>query len=298
MANGKEALLREWFRDKNGTLTPDALSYGSNRIVWWQCARGHEWQASVKSRCNGAGCPICTGRKVQTGVNDLGSVYPELAAQWHPTKNGDLSPENVSAGSRHKVWWKCVRGHEWQAGIFSRTAGGGCPVCAGKVIVTGENDLASFYPDIAKQWHPKKNGTLTPQQIAPYSNRRVWWLCPLKHEYKAAVSARTMHGSGCPYCSGHRALPGFNDLATLEPSIAAQWHPVLNGSLTPEMVTPGSRKKVWWECSAGHVWMAIIHSRTGTKRSGCPVCAGRVSSRNAEKYTCILAASECPLEKD
>ncbi len=146
------------------------LTYGSNHSVWWKCAQGHEWQAMVKSRCNGSGCPLCTGRKVQRGINDLGSVHPELAAQWHP----------------------------------------------------------------------EKNGVLTPQQVTPYSNKRVWWLCPLGHEYQAVVGARTMHGSGCPYCSGHRTLPGFNDLATLDPLIAAQWHPVLNGNLTPYRCPSGT----------------------------------------------------------
>lgn len=84
-----------------------------------------------------------------------------------------------------------------------------------------------------------------------------------------------MHGSGCPYCAGRKALRGFNDLATVDPKTAAQWHPTLNGSLTPEMVTAGSRKKVWWQCSEGYVWKAAVYSRTGSRKSGCPVCAGR-----------------------
>ncbi len=221
------------------------------------------------------------------GVNDLRTTHPALAAQWHPTKNGGLVPEEFVAGTHRKVWWLCDKGHEWQASISSRSRGIGCPVCAGKLVVAGENDLSSFYPQIAAEWDAEKNGRLTPQMLTPYSNRRVWWRCGLGHEYIAAVAARTMHGSGCPYCAGFKALAGFNDLATLDPDVAAQWHTELNEKLTPEMVTLGSRKKVWWQCSQGHVWAAVIHSRTGPNHCGCPVCAGKVSAKRIKRYAAI-----------
>lgn len=91
-----------------------------------------------------------------------------------------------------------------------------------------------------------------------------------------AVASRTAEGRGCPVCAGRSVLPGFNDLRTKQPQLAEQWHPTLNGSLTPEMVTTGSHKKVWWQCSVGHVWKAVVYSRAGKAQSGCPVCAGRV----------------------
>ncbi len=276
-------LARQW-HPRNGSLTPDAVLPGSHMLVWWQCEKGHEWQAMVKSRVSGAGCPVCANRTVLAGENDLTVTHPVLAAQWHPKKNGSLLASQVVAGSRRKVWWQCEKGHEWQATIASRALdGAGCPVCAGKQIVPGENDLASRFPLVAAQWHPEKNGPLTPEQVSPYSNRRVWWLCPLGHAWRTAVSARTMRGSGCPYCSGKKVLAGFNDLATLEPEIAAQWHPTLNGTLTPEMVTLGSNKRVWWQCSEGHVWQALVFSRAGSQKCGCPVCAGTISKRRLRR---------------
>ena len=54
--------------------------------------------------------------------------------------------------------------------------------------------------------------------------------------------------------------------------------------LTPEMVTPGSNKKVWWQCSMGHVWKSVIYPRTGAQQCGCPVCAGKVSTTHARRY--------------
>ena len=74
----------------------------------------------------------------------------------------------------------------------------------------------------------------------------------------------------------------------MEPEIAGQWHPTLNGGLTPEMVTAGSSRKVWWQCPDGHVWKAIICSRTGKQKCGCPVCAGRVKEDRAERYTAVF----------
>ena len=99
------------------------------------------------------------------------------------------------------------------------------------------------------------------------------------HDYQAVVGERTNSGTGCPYCAGRKVLPGFNDLAARMPQVAREWHPELNGGLTPDMVTAGSRKKVWWQCDQGHAWLAVVYSRTGEQLNGCPVCAGRVRKR-------------------
>jgi hypothetical protein len=284
LATGRPDLAAQWHPTKNQGLTPADVCPGSHKMVWWVCSRGHMWRASIHSRVKGNGCPVCAGRTIQVGVNDLASAFPELARQWHPTRNGGLTPRDVTCGSHKKVWWQCDRGHQWQAMPLSRVHGSGCPVCAGKVILPGENDLASAFPAIAAQWHPTKNGNLTPDQVAPASNRRVWWRCNLGHAYLALVSQRTGSSSGCPYCAGRRVLPGFNDLATVEPRVAAQWHPELNGALTAEQVTAGSHKKVWWQCPEGHVWKAEINSRAGVQKCGCPVCAGKVKPPRAPGY--------------
>ena len=92
------------------------------------------------------------------------------------------------------------------------------------------------------------------------------------------IAQRVQGGSGCPYCTNHKVLQGFNDLATVQPLIGGQWHESLNGGLTPEMVTAGSHKKVWWICPHGHVWKAAIYARTGAQQSGCPVCAGKAKA--------------------
>lgn len=284
-------LAHQWHPAKNGGLTPDQVLPGSHRKVWWICEKGHEWQAQIKSRVAGCGCPVCASREIHPHENDLASQYPLLAAQWHPTKNGALRPETVAPRSSRKVWWRCAKGHEWQASVDSRVSGSGCPVCSGRKVVPGENDLATQFPQLAAQWHPTKNGALSPQQVTSCSNRKVWWECERGHAYQATVAARTMSESGCPYCAGRKVLAGFNDLATKFPELAAQWHPVLNGNLGPDMVTSGSRRKVWWECPLGHVWKAVIYSRTGSNKCGCPICSGR-TNRKRQNYESLFDAKE------
>lgn len=284
-------LIEQWDWEKNIDVLPTDVHSGSNRKIWWKCSRGHEWQAPVKSRVRGYDCPICTNRRIVKGENDLASTHPCLAAQWHPTRNGTLTPDNILGGSSKKVWWRCESGHEWKAVVYSRARGIGCPYCSGKLVVPGENDLASQFPELAEQWHSSKNGALTPDKVAPQSNRRSWWICSLGHEYSAIIADRTSKQSGCPYCSGRKVLAGFNDLTTREPKIAAQWHRELNGSLRPEMVTPGSTKKVWWQCDEGHVWHAVVNSRAGKKKCGCPVCSGRVSEARQARYVQIMEES-------
>lgn len=285
-------LLKQWNSNKNGEITPQDLSYGSNKKVWWRCEKEHEWEAQIKSRVRGSGCPVCRSKKIVAGTNDLSTTHPDIAAQWHPTKNGEVTPKMISYGSHRKFWWVCDKGHEWEAVVLSRGYGTGCPVCAGKAVIPGENDLASMNPQLAAEWHPTKNGELRPSKVTPYSNRKVWWLCDKGHEYQAQISHRASQDSACPYCIGKKVLVGFNDLTTAYPKIADQWHASLNGELTPEMFTVGNHKKIWWQCSEGHIWMAAIYSRTGPKKHGCPVCAGNVSKKRLDRYNKILETAK------
>ena len=147
-------LVCEW-SEKNLPLTPDKITFGSNKIMWWKGSCGHEWQASVKSRSVGEKCPICSGARVVEGINDLQTLKPKIAAEWSD-KNGDLKPTMVSVGSHKKVIWKGKCGHEWTASVKSRTINGtGCPYCSHNTILEGFNDLATVCPDVAAEWSEK-----------------------------------------------------------------------------------------------------------------------------------------------
>ena len=125
-------IAAEW-APENGSLTPADVLPGAKRRIWWECPRGHVWKASPAARVTESrACPYCTGRSLAKGHSDLKTLAPELAAQWHPTGNGALRPEDMKASSPKKVWWICEKGHIWQASVKSRMerSDAGCRICA------------------------------------------------------------------------------------------------------------------------------------------------------------------------
>ena len=287
---------KEWHPIKNKELKPSEISYGSNKKVWWRCDKGHEWRTTVSKRISEkTNCPYCANKKVLEGFNDLTTTHPELSKQWHPTKNKDLTPSQVVAGSNKKVWWMCDKGHEWEASVFNRTKenNNNCPYCSNRKILKGYNDLATTHTELSKQWHPNKNKDLTPSNVFAGSNTKVWWICDKGHEWKAFVYSRVLNNTNCPYCSNKRVLEGYNDLATKYPELSKQWHSTKNKDLTPSQVVAGSNKKVWWMCDKGHEWEASITNRTRLKR-GCPYCSNKkvLKGYNDLKSQCPEIAKE------
>jgi len=136
----------------------------------------------------------------------LDKLFPKIALGWHPSKNGDLSPSNVSYGSNKKVWWKCERGHEWEAMVLKRSYGRGCPYCCGRKT-SNENCLLNRNPQLSTEWHPSKNGGMMPADVTAFSNKKFWWKCINGHEWEAVVADR-MRGNKCPHCyylkAGHK----------------------------------------------------------------------------------------------
>ena len=214
-------LQKEWMPVKN-SVSPDELTPYTHTKVWWQCGKGHEWQATPDSRISlGRGCPYCANQTVIPGENDIVTVAPYMAKLWHPTRNGGLKASDITPGSRKNAWWQCERGHEWQAAAYSIKAGTACPYCSGKRPIPGETDLATTHPQYARMWSPRnKRG---PETVSFGSHRKVWWICGKGHEWEAQIDAVTVMGSGCPYCAGKRAIPGETDLATLRPDLMEQW---------------------------------------------------------------------------
>lgn len=258
-------IAKEWCISRNGSITPEMVSIKSGKKFWWICPSGHEYQASVYSRTGkNSGCPYCAGQKILKGFNDLQTRYPDIAAEWHPSKNGELTPDSIMPGNSRKVWWMCKEKHEYYTSISNRTnMKSGCPFCAGKLAITGKTDLKTLYPEIAVEWDYEKNGELRPETVKPFSHKKAWWICPNGHSYETAISNRTTNsnksnGDGCPYCSGKEVLKGFNDLETLFPEIAEKWHPTLNENLLPDMFRPYSTQKVWWTDRDGNAYQRRI----------------------------------------
>ena len=280
LATINPSLAQQWHPTKNKGIKPEDYTIGSNKVVWWKCPKGddHEWKASIKRRQE-TGCSICAGKTIVKS-NCLATTHPEVAKKWHPTKNKGISPKDVSAFSLKIVWWKCPKGddHEWKSSVANITNGNGCSVCYGRTVVKS-NCLATTHPKLADEWHPNKNGLLTPNDIVAGSNKRVWWKCPKgeDHEWKASVNERKS-GQGCSICAGKTVVKS-NCLATTNPDIAELWHPIKNKGLTPYDILSGSHKKVWWKCSKGvdHEWRTTPDSlRRGSR---CPFCTLTPQSR-------------------
>ena len=208
-------LLKEWDYEKNGNIDANTVARGSIKKYWWVCSKGHHWEAMPLHRSRGSGCPFCSGRKPIKGVNDLKTVSPDLASEWHPTLNEGTLPDEVKPNSSRIVWWRCKNcGNEYESKISHRYRGSGCPYCASKKVDEGKNDLESQFPTLATEWHPTKNGTLLPSQVTTGSRRRVWWFCKKGHEWKTAVHNRTSRNQGCPFCS-HSGQTSFPEQAVL-----------------------------------------------------------------------------------
>jgi DNA-directed RNA polymerase subunit RPC12/RpoP len=204
LLDNNPTLAKEWHLTKNGNLLPSDVLSGSIKKVWWIGECGHEWEATINSRNSGNGCSYCSNQKVLKGFNDLATINYQLAREWHPTKNKDLKPTEVVANSDKKVWWIGKCGHEWDAMIRSRNSGGrGCPYCSNRKVLKGYNDLETINFQLAREWHPTKNGDLKPTEVVANSGKRVWWLGECGHEWATSIYHRN-NGTNCPMCTKNR----------------------------------------------------------------------------------------------
>lgn len=273
-------------------LSASEMAASAHKMVWWKCEQGfdHVWQSTVNSRTSmKTGCPICAGYRVVKS-NSLAYLNPELAIQWDYVKNKYITPDIIYARSRKKVWWKCPEGedHSWIAEIRSRVNGIGCPICSGRKIARS-NSLANRFPKVADMLHKTKNKGLTGFDFTPYSNRLVWWQCPIgiDHEWQATV-ANVVNGSTCPVCLG-RKITDSNNLSALFPKLIEEWDFEKN-TVDPLRISPGSKEKAWWVCKRDgeHKWCSSIKDRTG-KDSGCPVCSIKLNVSETEMLDIIKA---------
>lgn len=410
-------IAKEWDYERNGDINPSDVTSGSKKKIWWKCSTcGNEWEAVIYSRAiSGSGCPICSRKKqgvsfrrqriAQNG--SLKETHPILCLEWDYSKNNDILPEEFSFGSNRKVWWRCIKGHEWESTINSRAQGCGCPKCNSgyrvslpeKAIVyylkqyvdvqenvrlfdnslrdvdiyiprynyaieydgehwhkskkkdlektelckengvklirirepkagllndnysveyiteTPKNDLnylnesilwllkliginnadvdsnrdmpkirsminrsyyedsfGYLYPELSSEWDNEKNGELSPFDVSKSSGLKIWWRCVNNHSWQDTVAHR-ISDRGCPYCSGHRTLSGFNDLETRYPSIAKEWDYDKN-NIIPSKISFRNGRKVWWLCQKGHSYQTTVAHRT-EDGTGCPYCSNQ-----------------------
>ena len=190
-------------------------------------------------------------------IMSIVETHPEIAKQWHPTKNGDLKPENYRAGSKEKVFWKCNIGcnmgceHIWPAAINDRCGvnKSGCPYCSKyQKKICYHKSIAYLHEELSKRWHPTKNyrddaidgeyfpgSQISPSELSDGSGYKAWWLCPntncsekCAHEYKQRIVDKIGQNRGCPLCNGNQQRCYHNTLAYLHPELSKEWHPTKN----------------------------------------------------------------------
>jgi len=255
-------LLAEWHPTKN-VLDVNKMSAQSNKNAWWVCSFGHEWKSRIQRRTLGDGCPICSGKKILSGFNDLATKRPDLAKEW--SDRNPFSSSEVAAASHLEAWWVCSIGHEWKRKIVDRYNGNGCPICVNKVVLEGFNDLATTHPEIASSWSSRND--ISPSEVVAGSSKYAWWSCPKGHDWWMTIKNRA-RGQKCSVCANKQIVIGYNDLASTHLHLAKEWSP--NNTLDILSVTGGSNKLALWVCEKGHQWEAKIVSRG---KHGCPVCA-------------------------
>ena len=280
------------------------VTTGSGRKLTFVCPDcGQEFEAAiyhvVNAVDNGAtGCPVCAGRKVVPGINDLVSQCPKAAAMW--SSKNKLSASKITAKSRKKAFFKCRNcGQEFEAIIANITKAvdngvTGCPVCAGKKVVPGINDLVSQCPKAAAMWSSKKK--LLVSEVTARSGKKAFFKCyDCGQEFEAIIAniARAIDNgtTGCPVCTGKKIVPGVNDLASQCPEAAAMWSS--KNKLSASEVAVKSNKKAFFKCSnCGQEFeasIARVANAVDDGNTGCPVCVGKKIIPNVNDL-----ASQCP----
>ena len=210
--------------------------------------------------------------------NCIAKTNPEILDEWDYNRNDNIgiTPYNVTKGTNLKAWWICPKGHHYKSSIAIKTnQHTSCPYCNGRKILTGYNDFQSTHSSLLSEWDYSKN-SIKPSEISKWSMKKVWWICPKGHSYESTIANRLNNHNGCPYCSGHKVLTGYNDLVTTHPKLIKEWNYQKNNQLNlyPTKLSKGYDKKVWWICEKGHEWLASINSRT-SKKTNCPYCTNK-----------------------
>jgi hypothetical protein len=298
----------------NPDLGPKDVRAGANLLVLWRCPVGHQWGATVESICHNVagehGCQPCRvaastakARAAKAPSQPLAELYPHLVPQWHPTKNLPLTPQSTPSMRPDKVWWKCRQcEHDWSVTIRARRKFTGCPKCArsrtgvkNRARVAEQQDTVVDHPPLLRQWSTELNHHLDPATVPVTSGTLVWWQCDSCPErWQSSPYSRIRKGGrrSCPACILQVVRP-WNNLATIHPHLADEWHPTRNGDLRPADVSAGYSGTVWWLGKCGHEWRASAAKRVAG--AGCRTCPGR--SRSAvEVYFEYEMATVLPVD--
>ena len=268
MATTHPELAREFNLARNAPDTASDVFAGSGRRFWWTCPEGHEYPATASNRSAAhSKCPMCQGRLVTEGVNDFGTLFPDVRKMWH--SNNPQHPEDHGANSTAFVKWDCPEGHIFRNTIGKMTAGATCNHC--RRIASNERTVARARPDLMPEWNYAANYPFTPENVTIGSRRMIHWTCSNGHDYEQRPERRKKNYR-CPICSSRKVQAGYNDAATTHPEVCSEWHPYMNTLREPFEVFPSTNTLYWWLCKSmeKHKYQQSIPHRVIS--GGCPMC--------------------------
>lgn len=296
MLRVRPELFVEWNFKKNNEQGLDIykITKSSVKIAWWICPKcKSNYDMAPDNRTQNKNCPYCASKRINS-TNSLAYLKPDIAKQWHSTKNGNLTPHDVTSNNANLFWWfcsDCKSSYEMRISHKKTTS---CPYCKGSRS-NNTNSLASLNPDIAEQWHHIKNGKLTPHDVTCGSNQKVWWICELGHEWEAVIYGRNKEGYGCPYCSNQKVLKGFNDMWTTNPELASL---LANPEDGYKYTQGNSKKKLDWKCpDCGEIIRGKTISNIKMKDLSCGKCSDYISYPEKFIYNLLLQL-EIEFEKE
>ncbi|MDP3070861.1 MAG: zinc-ribbon domain-containing protein [Opitutaceae bacterium] len=207
----------------------------------------------------------------------LSIARPSLLKEWDFEKNIGISVEAVRINAGSKVSWRCQTDnrHRWEARIRNRAIdGNGCPYCSGRKTLR-EESFGVLHPEIANELHATKNPHFNRFAVSPGSNKIARWICSNGHEWKSEIARRVRTKSECPKCAYVKGRPML-----AQSPLASEFHSTKNGKLKLEMLTLGTRRRVWWQCATDptHAWPEAVNYRHKTGNR-CPECYPRGSGR-------------------
>lgn len=278
-------IASEWDYEKNKDLTPNDVSFGSDKKIWWKCQKGHSWKEEISYRVDkiNRDCPKCKKstkpkkREKRLFVEVIGiDNLPTLDT----TKNTLEDIKSLGAHSSKKIHFICDKKHHFAVSpnaLIKRKTLYFCNHhdCRPSNVKVGINDLFTVYPHLEKMWDYDKNKNINPEDISFGSNKIVWWVCEKGHSLEKAVLNMATESTGCSVCNSFTIIPGENSLLALYPELCKEWDYEKN-TVSPDYIAGTSREKVWWKCSVDntHRWKAKIYKRTfKVNATGCPYCA-------------------------
>ena len=311
-------LVQDWDYQRN-PLPPEKTLCSNTSSVYLKCPRCGRVHSktipSLKERDFGSLCNSCAriiSMRASGKAFTLREMYPDIADMLDNATNAQKSDYLSSSSYGYFNFYCDGKSRGFKPHIFNALLSNvvacrdatyhGCPVCAGRKVVTGVNDFKTLNPVGASMWDYNKN-LETPDKVYAYSEKKYWFKCPEGHEFDRdpchmmrSINSKT---NGCPVCYGRRVIVGTNDMATTMPDTVKRWDYDLN-DFTPKDVTDGSNRKMLARCqvkSCGKIYKTDVYSWSHNLVRRCPDCRKSQISTDEQNIADKLYSWGCAVEQ-